>query len=112
MKQSLSRAVAWIVLTLFFTLVSITGNAQDNNKSTIERQDNVFIQKSSSRGSNNVTKTNYIYQDSKGNKDTIYISSTGKCFVFKLSKNGNIYKRYLPEITKQLQEEGKIDEKH
>ena len=95
--------------------ISLSINAQSTattTKPTIERQGNVFVQKSSSRGSNNVTKTNYIYQDSKGNKDTIYISSTGKCFVFKLSKNGNIYKRYLPEITKQLQEEGKIDEKH
>lgn len=109
MKQSISRAVAWIVLTLFFTLVSITGNAQDNKKSTIERQGNVFVQKSSSRGSNNVIKTNYIYEDSKGQCDTIYISSTGKCFVFKVSKKtGNVYKKYLPEVTEQLKKEGKL----
>ena len=113
MKQTASRVIAWIVLVLSLVFFSSTGVlAQDNKKPTIERQGNVFVQKSNSRGSSNVIKTNYIYQDSKGNKDTIYISSTGKCFVFKLSKNGNIYKRYLPEITKQLQEEGKIDEKH
>lgn len=112
MKQTTSRVIAWIVLVLSLLISSSTGVlAQDNKKSTIERQGNVFIQKSNSRGSGNVIKTNYIYQDSKGNKDTIYISPTGKCFVFKLSKNGNIYKRYLPEVTKQLQEEGKIDEK-
>ena len=113
MKQTTSRVIAWIVLVLSLVFFSSTGVlAQDNKKPTIERQGNVFVRKTNSRGSSNVIKTNYIYQDSKGNKDTIYISSTGKCFVFKLSKNGNIYKRYLPEITKQLQEEGKIDEKH
>ena len=109
MKQSISRAIAWIVLTLFFTLVSITGNAQDNKKPTIEQKGNVFIQKSNGRGSGQVTKTNYIYEDSKGQRDTIYISSTGKAFVFKVSKKtGNIYKKYLPEVTAQLQKEGKI----
>lgn len=113
MKQTASRVIARIVLVLSFLIFSSTGVlAQDNNKPTIERKGNTFIQKSNGRGSGQVTKTNYIYQDSKGNRDTIYISPTGKCFVFKLSKNGNIYKRYLPEITKQLQEEGKIDEKH
>ena len=111
MKKS-SRVIAWIVLVLSLVFFSSTGVLAQNNKPTIERQGNVFVQKSNSRGSGQVTKTNYIYQDSKGNKDTIYISPTGKCFVFKLSKNGNIYKRYLPEVTKQLQEEGKIDEKH
>ena len=112
MKKS-SRIIALLVVMLWFISLSI--NAQSTTtttKPTIERQGNVFVQKSNGRSSDNVIKTNYIYQDSKGNKDTIYISSTGKCFVFKLSKNGNIYKRYLPEITKQLQEESKIDEKH
>lgn len=114
MKQTTSRVIAWIVLVLSLVFFSSTGVlAQDNNKSTIEQKGNVFIQKSSSRGSNNVTKTNYIYEDSKGQRDTIYISSTGKAFVFKVSKKtGNIYKKYLPEVTEQLKKEGKIDEKH
>lgn len=108
MKQSLSRAVAWIVLTLFFTLVSITGNAQDK-KPTIEQKGNVFIQKSNGRSSGQITKTNYIYEDSKGQRDTIYISSTGKAFVFRVSKKtGNVYKKYLPEVTEQLKKESKI----
>ena len=102
MKKS-SRIIAWIVLILWFMFFSYTGvYAQENKKPTIEQKGNVFIQKSS-RGSNGqAIKTNYIYEDSKGNRDTIYISSTGKAFVFKLSKNGNIYKKYLPEVTAQL----------
>ena len=110
MKQSISRAIAWIVLILWFAFFSYTGVlAQDNKKSTIERQGNVFIQKSNNRGSGNVIKTNYIYEDSKGQRDTIYISPTGKAFVFKVSKKtGNVYKKYLPEVTAKLQKEDKI----
>ena len=109
MKKSASRIIAWVVLLLSLVFFSSTGVlAQDNKKPTIEQKGNVFIQKSNGRGSNNVTKTNYIYEDSKGQRDTIYISSTGKCFVFKVSKKtGNIYKKYLPEVTEQLKKEGK-----
>ena len=110
MKQTASRVIAWIVLMLSFLVFGSTGvSAQDNNKPTIERKGNVFIQKPNGRGSGNVTKTDYVYQDSKGNCDTIYISSTGKAFVYKVSKKtGNIWKKYLPEITEQLKKEGKI----
>lgn len=110
MKQTASRVIAWIVLVLSFLIFSSTGVlAQDSKKPTIEQKGNVFIQKSNSRGSGQVTKTNYIYEDSKGQRDTIYISSTGKAFVFKVSKKtGNVYKKYLPEVTAQLQKEGKI----
>ena len=109
MKQSISRAIAWIVLTLFFTLVSITGNVQ-NNEPQVEQQGNVFVQKST-RSSGQVIKTNYIYEDSKGNRDTIYLSSTGKAFVFKVSKNGNTYKKYLPEVTRKLNPQAYDNEK-
>ena len=110
MKQAVSRVIAWIVLVLSRVFFSSTGVlAQDNKKPTIEQKGNVFIQKSNGRGSGEVTKTNYIYEDSKGQRDTIYISSTGKAFVFKVSKKtGNIWKKYLPEVTAQLKKEGKI----
>lgn len=108
MKQSISKAMAWIVLTLFFTLVSITGNAQ-NNEPQVEQQGNVFIQKSTRGGQ--IIKTNYIYEDSKGQRDTIYLSPTGKAFVFKVSKNGNTYKKYLPEVTRKINPKAYDDEK-
>jgi len=112
MKKS-SRIIALLVVMLWFITLSVSSQSTTTTtKPTIERQGNVFIQKSS-RGSNGqAIKTNYIYQDTKGNQDTIYISSTGKCFVFKVAKKtGYIYRKYLPEITEQLQKEGKIDEK-
>lgn len=108
MKQSTSRMIAWIVLTLLFTLVSITGNAQTKS-SNIERHGNEFVQKSTHTDSSKVIKTSYVYVDSKGQRDTIYLSPNKKAFVYRVSKRtGNIYKRYLPEVTAQLQKEGKI----
>ena len=110
MRQTTSRVIAWIVLVLSLVFFSSTGVlAQDNKKPTIEQKGNVFIQKSNGRSSGQVTKTNYIYEDSKGQRDTIYISPTGKAFVFKVSKKtGNVYEKYLPEVTAKLQKEGKI----
>jgi hypothetical protein len=89
--------------------VSITGNAQ-NKEPQIEQQGNVFIQKST-RSSGQIIKTNYIYEDSKGNRDTIYLSSTGKAFVFKVSKNGNTYRKYLPQVTRKINPQVYDDEK-
>lgn len=110
MKQTASRVIAWIVLVLSLAFSSATGVLAQDNKPTIEQKGNVFIQKSNGRSSGKVTKTNYIYEDSKGQRDTIYISSTGKAFVFKVSKKtGNVYKKYLPEVTEQLNQ--KKDEK-
>ena len=107
MKKS-SRIIAWIVLILWFAFFSYGALAQDK-KSTIERQGNEFIQKSNSCTKGQVIKTDYVYVDSKGQRDTIYISPTGKAFVYRISKKtGNIYKRYLPEVTEQLKKEGKI----
>ena len=103
MRQTTSRVIAWIVLVLSLVFFSSTGVlAQDSKKPTIEQKGNVFIQKSNGRSSGQVTKTNYIYEDSKGQRDTIYISPTGKAFVFKVSKKtGNVYEKYLPEVTWQ-----------
>ena len=106
MKQS--TMAAWIVLTLF-SFVPFTINAQ-NNEPQVEQKGNVFVQKST-RSSGQIIKTNYIYEDSKGNRDTIYLSSTGKAFVFKVSKNGNTYKKYLPEVTKKLNPQAYDNEK-
>ena len=52
-------------------------------------------------------KTNYVYVDSDGKKYPIYISATGKAFIWKVSKkSGKKYKKYLPEVTKELQKQG------
>ena len=110
MRKS-SRVMAWVVLVLSLVLFSSTGVLAQDNKPTIEQKGNVFIQKANGRSSGQIIKTNYIYEDSKGQRDTIYLSSTGKAFVFKVSKNGNTYKRYLPEVTRKINPKAYDDEK-
>lgn len=49
------------------------------------------------------TKTKYTYTDSKGNVYPVYLSSTGKAFIKRVSKKtGKEYKQYMPEIGKQI----------
>lgn len=108
MKKS-SRIIAWIVLMLWFAFFSSTGVLAQTKSSNIERHGNEFVQKSTHTDSSKVIKTSYVYVDSKGQRDTIYLSPNKKAFVYRVSKRtGNIYKRYLPEVTAQLQKEGKI----
>lgn len=108
MRKS-SRIIAWIVLVLSFLIFSSTGVLAQTKSSNIERHGNEFVQKSTHTDSSKVIKTNYVYVDSKGQRDTIYLSQNKKAFVYRVSKKtGNVYRRYLPEVTAQLQKEGKL----
>jgi hypothetical protein len=73
---------------------------------SVERKGNNFTQVSNSKSgksSGKETKTKYTYTDSKGNVYPIYLSSTGKAFIKKVSKKtGKEYRQYLPEIGKQI----------
>lgn len=61
-----------------------------------------FVQSSPKQDS---IKTDYEYQDRDGVKHTIYLSPKGKAYYWATSKKtGKRYKRYLPEITKMLEE--------
>ena len=104
MKQ-FSRVTAIIVLILSLALLSLGAKAQ-----SVEQKGNVFVAKKSTHDGQ-VTKTNYIYEDSKGRQDTIYLSSTGKAFVWRVSKNGNTYKKYLPEVTRKINPQAYDDKK-
>ena len=101
MKRTSERVVALIVLVLSLVFFSATG-VLAQNEPQVEQKGNTFVAKKSSRGNGTCTKTDYLYEDSKGRVDTIYLSSTGKAFVWRVSKNGNTYKKYLPEVTKKL----------
>ncbi len=95
MKKYANRGIAIFVLLLYLILSAAEAAAQDG---PVERKGNTFIV--SSKG---YTKTDYVLYDREtGQTDTIYVSSKGAYFVFKISKNGKKYRRYLKEITKQL----------
>ena len=72
---------------------------------SVIKSGNNFTQVSNKGGksSGKETKTQYTYTDSKGNVYPIYLSSTGKAFIKKVSKKtGKEYKQYMPEIGKQI----------
>ena len=70
---------------------------------SVQRQGNNFTQVSNKKSASKEQKTQYTYTDSKGVKYPVYLSSTGKAFVKKVSqKTGKEYKQYVPEIGKQI----------
>lgn len=58
------------------------------------------------------TKTNYEYEDAKGNTYDIYLSGSGKAFIKKVSKKtGKTYRQYLPQVGKQINPKAYVDKK-
>lgn len=91
-----------IAATMLFSL-SLGVRAQ-----SVVRDGNTFTQVSNKGGKSEgkETKTEYTYKDSKGNIYPVFLSSTGKAFIKKVSKKtGKEYKQYVPEIGKQINPE-------
>lgn len=67
------------------------------------RKGNTFEQVSKKKTKETYKATPYTYVASDGTKYPIYISEKGKYFILPTSKKtGKQYRRYLPEVTKQL----------
>ena len=70
---------------------------------SVTRNGNSFTQVSNKKSTGKETKTQYTYTDAKGVKYPVWLSSTGKAFIKKVSKKtGKEYKQYVPEIGKQI----------
>ena len=70
---------------------------------SVQKQGNNFTQVSNKKSSGKETKTQYTYTDSKGVVYPVWLASTGKAFIKKVSKKtGKEYKQYVPEIGKQI----------
>ena len=87
-------------------LLGIGVNAQTPD-STFRKEGNIYSSsKVSTTKSDNTT--GFTWKDSKGNEYPIYMSSTGSCYIKKISaKTGKEYKQYLgkeisADICKQL----------
>lgn len=76
----------------------------------VVKEGNTFTQVSNKKSESKETKTEYTYKDSKGNSYPVYLSSGGKAFIKKTSKNGKEYKQYVPEIGKQINPDAYKDE--
>lgn len=101
MKKS-SRILALVVLVLGFLAISNGLKAQNN----VVRKGDTFVVQGATTDRGKFTRTQYTLETRKGDTvivDTICLSSTGSAFVWKVSKKtGKPYRKYLPEITKQL----------
>lgn len=78
--------------------------ALGSHAQSVVRKGNTFIeQRSDTAKRGGAKKTEFIYTDSNGVSDTVYISKNGKAFIWKVSKKtGKKYRKYLPEVTKQI----------
>ena len=96
-----STKFAHVCMIACVALVSImtsnTINAQD-----VKREGKVYVEQKSS-GAKSEEKTGFTYKDAKGVSFDIYIGKTGSCYINKVSKNGNKYRKYLgEEISREI----------
>lgn len=82
-----------IIIIMALMLVNTNIIAQ-----SFTRNGNTFTQVSSKSDKKEATLTKFTWKDSKGIEYPIFITSSGRCFVNKVSKNTNKeYKYYLKE---------------
>ena len=85
---------------MFFAVLSImmgmtqVAMAQNANPTKVERSGNTFKSNKQTRQKSEPVATPYFYEEN-GVKHTIYMGSTGSCFIIKTSKKGNNYRKYL-----------------
>lgn len=86
-----------VIITILLGVCNI--NAQ-----SFTRNGNTFTQVNTKSDKKSFTQTEFTWKDSKGNIYPIFITSTGRCFVNKISsKTGKEYKYYLKEdIAKEI----------
>ena len=102
----MKHIITLLVCVLTLAIIPFKGEAQ---RCTLKG--NTFEQVDSSKPSKQKdmgTKTQYTFKAKDGKEYPIYISKQGKAFIWKVSKKtGKQYKQYLPEVTKQLQNQKK-----
>ena len=89
-----TRILGIIVLILGF--LAITHGMRGQN---VVLQGKTFVQQTTTGDSIN---TGYYYQDAQGYKYPVFLSSKRKAYCWVRSKNGKLYKKYMPKITEQL----------
>lgn len=101
--KEISQATLWAVFA--FALIFLCAALQECRAQNVVRKGHSFYQQQSTNkiAKDSVVFSGYYYFDAKGIRYPIYISSKGKCFIWRTSsKTGRQYKQYLPEVTKEL----------
>ena len=69
----------------------------------VKREGKVYVEQKKSSEAKPEEKTGFTYKDAKGVSFDIYIGKTGSCYINKVSKNGNKYRKYLgEEISREI----------
>ena len=93
------KTLFFIILVGVLFLFGISLYAQSYKK-----EGNTFVQQARKYSRAEPKETPYKYKDSKDNEYVIYITTSGTCFIKKISKNsGKEYRYYLDaEISKEV----------
>lgn len=93
-------------LFFMFAILAFLGISNAYSQGEYKRNGDTFTVTSKTRTKSEPTKTKFTYEKN-GVKYPIYISSTGSCFIKRISKKGKEYPQYLgkeisAEICKEL----------
>lgn len=93
-RRTLRLFVAIMISLLSFSIAS---------SKAVLRDGNTFVsQKSSTKKTQEVQKTEFFWEDKEGNKYSIYRTESGACYIIKTSKKtGKEYRQYLPKEVKE-----------
>lgn len=96
------------ILFMLLCLSSSIASAQ-----TYTREGNTYISSTGERAKSTAIETTFKVKESDGKEYVVYCSkSTGACFIKKISRNGNEYKKYLgEEISKEICKEINVEYK-
>lgn len=87
--------------TILIIFIAIIGMIMPINAQNVIQEGNIFKEKVESKSQE--TKTEYYWEDRKGEKYPIYISQRGSCYIKKVSKKGKEYKQYLgKEVSEKI----------
>ena len=106
----MKNIINYILGLTLIVLISIPNNCFGQN---FKRNGDTFINMSTSRTKVEPIKTKFTYTDSDKIDYPIYVSSTGSCFINKISKKTNKeYRKYLgPDISQAICKELNIEYK-
>lgn len=100
---NMKKIITALICVLGLGLLPFKAEAQN-----VTREGNTFVSTKKTSTKKEPIKTIYTYIDSDGKTYVIYLSPTGKAYIIKTSKKtGKQYRKYLPEVTKQLNEQSK-----
>lgn len=104
MKKLLNSGWFWGIVTGLIACFLLAHWCEASAQSVVRKGNTFYQQQSTNKiAKDSAVFTGYHYFDAKGVRYPIYMSSKGKCFIWRTSsKTSKPYKHYLPEITKEL----------